>query len=450
MRCETHKSEMGDTRHFGSIFLGLQLDTYSFCTVSLSFLHVKISMILRFKERLRQMYMWHWDQGHLPYFQFDALRQMASFVVSRDFKTATRAELLAATGLDFAAPPTYTPWRNYARVLKLCLLVSESDSGGYALPTPVAALLATPGQTTCDEYFHFIARSFTEPSPALAAWTPEAPSRFPLLFCLKYLLAKRAITRGATASLGELIEAYKSTGFVGDEDDTSFIQAVGLHQAWNGSLGANEYRQERESLRVLCQISYLHLEGSKITISLDPADAQEIFKDLSAVTGPKAVQREAEIRRLAELFRNGALEDFYEYPHTAVNDVIQSGFAEGSKVKRTHLVIERNQELRRAFFDANTMALCDVCSLNTGATYPWTTRVLDLHHLLPLASGTRVIQTGTSFEDLVPVCPSCHRAVHRFYDGWLAAHQLQDFMTNQQARDTYFSMKASFGGPIYG
>jgi hypothetical protein len=394
--------------------------------------------------------MWHWDQGHLPYFQFDALRQIAAFVVTRDFKTASRSELLAATGLDFAAPTDYTPWRNYARVLKLCLLVSEGENRGPAIPTPVAQLLATPGQTTCDEYFHFIARSFTEPSPALSPWTPIATSRYPLLFSLKYLLAKRAVTGASVTQLGELIVAYESSGFIGDEDDTAFIQVVGIHQGWNGTLSTTKYRQERESLLVLCQISYLHLEGSVITISLDPADAQAIFADITSITGPKAADRESEIRRLADLFRDGAVEDFYEYPHTAVNDVVQSGFAEGSKVKRTHLVIERNQELRRSFFDANPTALCDVCALNTAATYPWTDRILDLHHLLPLASGTRVLQAGTSFADIVPVCPSCHRGVHRFYDAWLADHQLQDFLNDQQARNTYFAMKDSFGGPIYG
>jgi hypothetical protein len=229
--------------------------------------------------------MWHWDQGHLPYFQFDALRQIAAFVVTRDFKTASRSELLAATGLDFAAPTDYTPWRNYARVLKLCLLVSEGENRGPAIPTPVAQLLATPGQTTCDEYFHFIARSFTEPSPALSPWSPIATSRYPLLFSLKYLLAKRAVTGASVTQLGELIEAYESSGFIGDEDDTAFIQVVGIHQGWNGTLSTTKYRQERESLLVLCQISYLHLEGSVITISLDPSDAQSVFADIKSVTG---------------------------------------------------------------------------------------------------------------------------------------------------------------------
>ncbi len=48
--------------------------------------------------------MWHWDQGHLAYFQFDALRQISVFITKHDFKTAQREELLQTTGLAFAAP----------------------------------------------------------------------------------------------------------------------------------------------------------------------------------------------------------------------------------------------------------------------------------------------------------------------------------------------------------
>ena len=48
--------------------------------------------------------MWHWDQGRLAYFQFDALRQIASFVKATDFKIANRVQLLAETGLNFSSP----------------------------------------------------------------------------------------------------------------------------------------------------------------------------------------------------------------------------------------------------------------------------------------------------------------------------------------------------------
>lgn len=136
--------------------------------------------------------MWHWDQGRLEYFQFDALRQISSYVIENDFRLADRATLFEKTGLKFAAPVSHTPWRNYSRVLKLMLLVSEVND--VAQPTPVAAILSKPGAVTCDEYLHFIISAFTEPSPALIQWSPNSNFRYPLLFALKYLLAKTVIT----------------------------------------------------------------------------------------------------------------------------------------------------------------------------------------------------------------------------------------------------------------
>jgi hypothetical protein len=394
--------------------------------------------------------MWHWDQGHLAYFQFDALRQISVFVMTRDLKISQRAELTAATGLPFAAPSTHSPWRQYSRALKLALLISEVDT--RAVPTPVAEILSKPGLVTCDEYLHFLARAYTEPSPALENWQPNTASRYPLLFTLKYLLAKKVIRHEAVSSLYEIIGAYRETGFVGDEADAAFIGAVGAsinYEVAGRDVPGTLRRQAKESLRVLSQISYLHLENGNLIVSLDPVDAHTIFDDLHPILGPKAADRESEIRRLADLFRDGSNEDFFDYPNTVVNDIVQSGFQEGSKVKKTHITIERNQELRRAFFEIYPSPLCDVCALDTAATYPWTTRVLDLHHLLPLSSGTRVEQSGTTFNDLVAICPSCHRAVHRFYDNWLTENELEDFPDEHLARQVYRTMKTNFGGAIH-
>ena len=381
--------------------------------------------------------------------------------MNHDLRAASRQEIAAGTGLSFAGPYTHTPWRQYSRALKRCLLVSEVGPGirTIAVPTPVAELLSRPGSITCDEYFHFLARTFTEPSPAMESWDPNAQFRYPLLFALKYLLAKRAISPIPVSTLAEIIGAYRQTGFTGDEDDASFIGVVGTDEIYGEmcrSLPKDSRRQARESLQVICQISYLHLESSNVIVSLDPEDAQAVFADLAPVGGPRAADRESEIRRLADLFRDGATEDFFDYPNTVINDAVLSGFLEGSKVKRTHITIERNQGLRAAFFAVRPTALCDVCALDTAATYPWAVRVLDLHHLLPLSSGTRVVSLGTSgrlarttFDDLVPVCPSCHRAIHWFYDSWLSNSGLSDFPNEICARDAYRDLKAEFHGAIH-
>ena len=178
--------------------------------------------------------MWHWDQGHLAYFQFDALRQIASFVVLHDFKKASKSTLFDETGLSFSAPQSHSPWRNYSRILKLCLLISEVD--GHVQPTPVAYILSNPGSVTCDEYLHFLLCYFTEPSPALQDWRPDANFRYPLLFALKYLLAKTAIMKNPVTSFDEIIGAYQASNFDGTEDDSQFIYTINSNKSYSSCI----------------------------------------------------------------------------------------------------------------------------------------------------------------------------------------------------------------------
>ncbi|MBD2552965.1 HNH endonuclease [Limnothrix sp. FACHB-708] len=395
--------------------------------------------------------MWHWDQGRLNYFQFDALRQIAGFVQNNNFKTVSRDQLHNVTGLAFRAPETHSPWRNYARTLKLCLLVSEID--GIAQPTPVARILSRDGLVTCDEYFHFLISAFTEPSPASKKWSPDENFRYPLLFSLKYLLAKVAIGKESITSLDEIIGAYRESNFDGTESDEQFIAIMGadsLYEGYGKSVPSEIKRQAKESLKVISQISYLYIKDNEIIVTLNQEDAINIFQDLFAIPGPRANNKEAEIQRLASFFKDGSTNIVFDYPSTTIEEIVESGFIEGSKVKKTHVIIERNKRLRKEFFSIYPSPICDVCRLDTTKTYPWTTRILDLHHLLPLSSGTRVENHGTTFEDVVPVCPNCHRAIHRFYDTWLDENEKIDFKDTKEARDVYQRMKNRFTGWIAG
>ena len=393
--------------------------------------------------------MWHWDQGRLAYFQFDSLSAVARYVINHDFKQASRAELQLATGLPFQAPSTHSPWRNYSRVVKLGLLVSERN--GIAEPTPIAALLAVPGIVTSDEYLHFLAQASPEPSPALAGWSDSAAFRFPLLFCLKYLLSKAKIGFSSPTPIDELIGSYRVSGLDGSEGQPEFAKLITNSEKY-AVLGAtspdNLRRQARESIRVLCQISYLFLAPGGVLITLAPKDAVEIFDDLSPIRGNREPDGDAEIRRLSQLFGQGTVHDFFGFPNTVVSEVEESGFLEGTKVQKTHVTIERNSGLRRAYFNEHPTAICDICVMDTHATYPWTDRVMDLHHLLPLASGTRVVASGTTFGDLVPICPSCHRAVHRFYGDFFRTAQRRDFTSRDEAVMVYEDVKRTFQGII--
>ena len=392
--------------------------------------------------------MWHWDQGRLEYFQIDSLRKVAQFILANDLKVASKEQLRSATGLPFAAPDTHSVWRNYSRIFKLTLLVSVKNN--KAVPTPVANILASPGIVTCDEYLHFIASVFTEPSPALQDWAPQAPKRYPLLFTLKYLLAKIVVKEIATSSFDEIMGAYSNSGFIGNEDQTDFISIfdVPLDQYENESRNGNSAlrRQARESMLVLAQISYLSVYKDEMVVSLDKEDAAKIFDDLSAINGNPSADRDSEIYRLAELFKGGSIYNEFEYNSTKINEALESGFLEGGRIKRTHITIERNTGIRRSYFELTPTSTCDLCGLNTSNVYPWADRIIDLHHLLPLASGTRVKVSGTTFDDLVPVCPTCHRAIHRFYEKWLLRYNKKDFADRDEAKAVYQEVRSMFRG----
>ena len=387
--------------------------------------------------------MWNWDQGRIAYFQYDVLRAVSRYVVGHDLRNTPGDEIRRDTGFEFL-PGGYAPWRNYARIFKLCLIVSEQD--GKAVPTDVARLLAQTGSVTCDEYMHFLAEATTSPSPALSSWRNNDELRHPLCFALKYVLSRMAGFNDPFTDIDEIIGAYTDSGFSGDEDDEEFL-GLGLHRDRYRDIGktvsSNRRRQARESIKVLCQISYLHNDRNDVIVSLSPEDARMIFQSINPIGGQPSADGDAEIRRLAHLFRDGSIHDFFDYQTTTTSNELDSGFTEGNRIKKSHIVIERNSRLRTLFFRQNPSAICDACQMDTHAKYPWTDRVLDLHHILPLSSGTRVdAARGTLLDDLMAVCPTCHRSVHRYYDQYLSNANRRDFIDKGESHRVYLQAKA--------
>jgi hypothetical protein len=394
--------------------------------------------------------MWRWERGRLPYFQFDILRRIALFATQNDWKRVGFAEAEDAVSLPFDPQRSdYLPWRNYQRLFRTMLLVSEEN--GIARPTSLAAALAVPGQMTSDEYFHSLAQSHTDPSLA-STWKVPVKPRFPLLFSLRYLLTKAKVTPPASATFDEIVGAYICSNFYGGETPDEFLSLLdreGEFELASQTADGNTRRESRESILVLSQISYLSAERGTIAVNLHPDDACEAFRELTPISGPFFTNREAEVRRRADLFADGSALDFLDFPRTVISETDEAGFSEGSRVTKTHLVIERNAQLRRLFMQRFNPQLCDVCRLQTAKTYPWTQGVIDIHHKLPLASGTRSDSDGTVLDDLVAVCPSCHRAIHRFYDRWLKSRNRNDFESIDEANEAYNAMKFEFPGAIH-
>lgn len=117
-------------------------------------------------------------------------------------------------------------------------------------------------------------------------------------------------------------------------------------------------------------------------------------------------------------------------------------FTEGRRVRVTHLRIERSPRLRRLYFSTRQEPiLCDMCFCNTSARYPWTSNLLEIHHLLPLSSTLSITTQGTSLADIVALCPTCHKSVHAYYRNWLNQKRVDDFCSTDEAREVYQQVK---------
>ena len=387
--------------------------------------------------------MWNWDQGRLDYFQFDNLKKIAKFALKHDLRLTDRKSLHDDTGLPFLPnDDRYPPWRNYSRVFGLSLICARSGKG--SCPTKIAHLLASDGGVTTDEYFHFLCEATTDPSPVLTAWNHAAERRYPLLFSLKFLLARAAI--GVfTTNISEIVASYDASGFIGDEDQAVFIDLIN-----NGHNADTVDRQAAESIQVIAQISYLSLDKRELTVSLTKEDAAHLFDQLDPIGGEPLADGAEEVFRITNLFEAAVENLELDYATTAVSDVEEAGFsadttfAEGAKSRKTHLVIERNGKIRLEFFKKNPTVTCDFCATDTSKSYPWTPRILDIHHLLPLCSGARTSRDGTMLDDLVAVCPTCHRGIHRFYDAWLKESGQRDFLDAEQAQMVYEKAKNKY------
>jgi len=379
----------------------------------------------------------------MEYFQFDALKEIARFVTENTWTRDDPYLIREKTGFEFAGPETHSPWRNYLRVFKLCLLVSEKS--GVAIPTSISQMLSQDGAVTCDEYMHFLIEATTDPSPALSGWRNAAQIakvRHPLCFSIKYLLTSVFEFNRFNVPINEVIGAYQSHDFDGSEAQSAYKDLLLRHDSYSRIMQGNTSRQARESIKFIAQISYLHNAGSDICVSLSREDARELFLSIHPKQGPFLLNGNEEIQRLAKLFSNRPSQDIFDYKKGSISYAVESGFSEGTKVKRTHIVVERNPKLREIFFAKRPTSICDACEMNTKAKYPWTNQVLDLHHILPLASGTRVRSIGgTVLDDLVAICPTCHRAVHKFYDKHLHSVGRSDFLNKSEALSIYARAK---------
>ncbi len=97
-------------------------------------------------------------------------------------------------------------------------------------------------------------------------------------------------------------------------------------------------------------------------------------------------------------------------------EVAAAGFfaptQEDRRMAKHHLVLERKVRALRECL-ARDRWTCQVCGVRLRERYGLSTDLAEGHHLGPLQRLSAPGRVAVSAEDMVTLCPNCHRAIHR-------------------------------------
>lgn len=373
----------------------------------------------------------------MDYFRFDMIKRIARTLCALDnidLRAANdplRLSLSNETGLPFA-PEHYKIWRNYKRVFGCCFLAAEID--GKMICTELCQQIAENGTVEFgpEDYFAQFIRKFYYPSPIFEGYQTAGRQIFPICAIIKLLLARQMNGQNPSVGIGEISQYLLGNNCTGEEP-VDFYQDLKPKQYQHV---ADEVRQIRELVRFASQISILKWRQPELYLDINDNDelALQYAKELSQ---PAKQKREKDpAREIMQLGRTGNIS--ISPPILSPTPEVDVLFSEGRAKRVLHLRYERSPKLREFFFAGmRPPYLCDMCSLDGMRRYNWVSNILEIHHLLPLASPLRVDNLGTSLSQLVGVCPSCHKATHLYYSQWLDENSQEDFESYDQARSVY-------------
>ncbi|MCL2361672.1 MAG: hypothetical protein FWC73_07665 [Defluviitaleaceae bacterium] len=382
--------------------------------------------------------MWRWDQGRLLYFQFDVLKSMAAVLAKfdgvkiNDCESLFRSQLMTETGMPFA-PDHYTVLRNYKRVFECAFLATVSNK--HLIVSDFCRELAKPNGdfANADDFLLSYINRFRFPFPAFDGYDDTQERVYPFCAVIKFLIVLFQGGKEAVISLDEIfnvIIANKCTGF----EELPFYN--GLHpQNYNPS--DTEKRQLREMVIFISQLSVLKVYGGKLWLDIsNPTAINELMEKFLTPLGtiPKSDRLDefAEMTKITGGLVLPTIEVF-------TSDSLDLEFIEGKRKRVEHFRVERSPLLRKYFREQNKRPICNMCHMDVSEKYPWTEYMLDIHHLLPLSSSVAITTHGTSLNDIVGICPSCHRSVHIYYSKWLKKNGQDDFNSRIEAMEVYLA-----------
>lgn len=380
---------------------------------------------------------WRWDQGRLLYLSFDNIRLIAKALVKFDGINISLCEqdfrhtLEETTGLPFS-PRSYTIKRNYSRVFQIALLANFVDN--RLIVTDFCRELADQNGVflTADDYFVNYMNHFRYPFPAFKEYDSGSISVYPFCAIVKLLLAMSdEMFSGASIDVDSVCNMLISNHCTGFED-IGFYKKLKVNRM---QVSEDERRQVREMLVFISQLSFLKMHNHSLYLDIDnDFSKKEIQKCINPYKNFSSSGKTEDFFAMTRLNKQNFIIPSFETEKSNYNGL---EIKEGERKRVEHIRIERSPLLKRYYKDVYPEPICRACNHNMRLDYHWTEYMLEVHHLLPLSMSIGINANGTSLNDLVGLCPNCHRAVHLYYSMWLKENNRKDFANKVEAHTIY-------------
>jgi hypothetical protein len=387
------------------------------------------------KQIGRMVVNWRFDQGRLEYFNFEEIKRIAVALsnINGSVKPGPQNDTLRHELAKYSPKPflpvNYTVWRNYKRVFACALLATEIE--GRIITTDLCNHIAN-NAVDADDYFAFFSRKFYFPSPIFENYNATEPPVFPVSAILKFIFSRYNHTSQNFVSIDEIGAFLIGNNVTG-------LEPINVYDSLQPRTIANNLRQTRELAKFISQFSFLKWENPYLYFDVyDASEMHNIIMKLTPVTAFRNPDPGLELLSLGSGFFATDLGDY------TIQQIAQldTEFSEGNRIRVTHIRTERSAKLKEFYFKhTKHPEICAMCGLDTHIKYPWTPHIIEIHHLLPLSSPARVENKITSIQDVAGVCPTCHRAVHKYYKLWFLNNGKIDFDSKEEATAVYQEAK---------
>ena len=331
------------------------------------------------------------------------------------------------------SPSHYTVWRNYKRVFSSSLLAYEAE-GRLAVSSICKHFVdSNDFIEQPDSYFIQIFRNFSYPHPAFKGYIEASEPIYPFSAVIKFLLS-RLLDNKPIDDIFSYLVGNRVTG----TENLDFYHYL-KKSSRKGS--GDEKRQLREMMIFASQVTFLKWFDNSLILDISNSDLETFF-DLTEFVQPSRRPKLSD--RTEEFFQMSSIYEDAKIPRIAERESpVEVEFTEGKRRRTTHLRTERSPALRKALFASLPFPYrCDMCALIPKLKYDWVDNILEVHHLLPLSSAVFIESGGTSLQDVVPLCPNCHKSVHVYYRNWLKENSIEDFPDKNTATSVYNKAKS--------